>query len=42
MHSRDVFETSVSTYMLEYSDIIDDFMKRIIFKKNDKGSETYD
>lgn len=42
MHSRDVFETSVSTYMLENSDIIDDFMKRIVLKKNDKGNEIYD
>lgn len=42
MHSRDVFEASVSTYMLENSDIIDDFMKRIVLKKNDKGSEIYD
>lgn len=42
MHSRDVFETSVSTHMLENSDIIDDFMKRIFLKKNDKGSEIYD
>lgn len=42
MHSRDVLETSVSTYILKNSDIVDDFMKEIVLKENDKESKTYD
>lgn len=39
IYLREVFETSVSTYMLENSDIIDDFLKRIILKEKNKDGD---
>lgn len=32
----------MSKLLTKDSDIIDDFLKRIVLKENDKGSETYD